>query len=264
MKATGELAKTDRIDAQILAGFAGSAGPKPSVIPGEGFKRSPSLEEETRFSIAGCVRPVGRIQGRLVQVVIRKLDQQLVAPLVAGQEAQPPHVLRPGRGGRLEEPVPDAVRPRLREVLDRTLQERPGHVVSPGARHEVEQIARVAGGVAAHLHPEHGVTKEGLPFPYAQDGHRRLGGARSVAPPQERRVLLRHARHARGDALEELVEGLVKPLEHFHPQAVEGYSGHERSIDRPKPPVAELCYRWGDRCWKSRYPRYVQQLRRMV
>ena len=39
---------------------------------------------------------------------------------------------------------------------------RPGHVVSTGARHEIEQIARVAGGVAAHLHPEHGVTEEGL------------------------------------------------------------------------------------------------------
>src|SRR4028118_850978 len=69
------------------------------------------LEEETRFSVAGGVRPVGGIQGRLVQVVIRKLDQQRVAPLVAGQEAQPPHVLRPGRGGRLEDPVPDGGRP---------------------------------------------------------------------------------------------------------------------------------------------------------
>jgi len=35
MKATGKLAKTDRIDAQILARFAGAVGPKPSVIPGE-------------------------------------------------------------------------------------------------------------------------------------------------------------------------------------------------------------------------------------
>src|SRR4028118_108387 len=109
------------------------------------------LEEEIRFSVSGGVRPVGGIQGRLVQVVIRELDQQRVAPLIAGQEAQPPHVLRPGRGGRLEEPVPDGVRPRPREVLDRTLQERPGHVVSPGARREVEQIARVAGGATARL-----------------------------------------------------------------------------------------------------------------
>jgi len=43
MKATGKLAKTDRIDAQILARFAGAVAPKPSVIPGEGFKRSTSL-----------------------------------------------------------------------------------------------------------------------------------------------------------------------------------------------------------------------------
>jgi hypothetical protein len=35
MKATGKLAKTDRIDAQILARFAGAVDPKPSVIPGE-------------------------------------------------------------------------------------------------------------------------------------------------------------------------------------------------------------------------------------
>jgi hypothetical protein len=35
MKATGKFAKTDRIDAQILARFAGTVGPKPSVIPGE-------------------------------------------------------------------------------------------------------------------------------------------------------------------------------------------------------------------------------------
>jgi transposase len=35
MKATGKLAKTDRIDAQILARFAGAVGPKPSIIPNE-------------------------------------------------------------------------------------------------------------------------------------------------------------------------------------------------------------------------------------
>ena len=35
MKATGKLAKTDRIDPRILAPFACAVGPKPSVIPGE-------------------------------------------------------------------------------------------------------------------------------------------------------------------------------------------------------------------------------------
>lgn len=34
-KATGTLAKTDRIDAEILARFAAAVGPKPSVIPDE-------------------------------------------------------------------------------------------------------------------------------------------------------------------------------------------------------------------------------------
>jgi len=33
MKVTGKLAKTDWIDAQILARFAGAVGTKPSVIP---------------------------------------------------------------------------------------------------------------------------------------------------------------------------------------------------------------------------------------
>jgi hypothetical protein len=32
MKATGKLAKTDRIDAQILARFAGAVGPKPNGL----------------------------------------------------------------------------------------------------------------------------------------------------------------------------------------------------------------------------------------
>src|SRR5215210_1210286 len=135
MKATGRLAKTDRIDT-ILA-LSPSAAEHPTLPvrrrAGASTPRHPCsacpyspkyLEEETRFSVAGGVRPVGGIQGRLVQVVIRKLDQQRMAPRVAGQEAQPPHVLRPGRGGRLEEPVPDGVRPRPREVLDRTLQQR--------------------------------------------------------------------------------------------------------------------------------------------
>jgi len=34
-KATGRLAKTDRIDAEILVRFAGAVGPKPSVLPDE-------------------------------------------------------------------------------------------------------------------------------------------------------------------------------------------------------------------------------------
>jgi transposase len=34
-KATGRLAKTDRIDAEVLACFAGAVGPKPSVVPDE-------------------------------------------------------------------------------------------------------------------------------------------------------------------------------------------------------------------------------------
>src|SRR5215208_7244813 len=113
------------------------------------------------------------------------------------------------------------------------MEQRPCYVAAPGARREVEHVA----GVAIRSRVEYSVTEEGLPFPHPEDGHRRLGGARSVAPPQERRVLLRHTRHARGDALEELVEGLVKPLEHFRPQVVSAYGSHERPVDRPKPPV---------------------------
>src|SRR5215208_125980 len=145
-------------------------------------------------------------------------------------------------------------------MVDDTMEQRPCYVLSPGARREVEHVA----GVAIRSRVEYSVTEEGLPFPHPEDGHRRLGGARSVAPPQERRVLLRHTRHARGDALEELVEGLVEHLEHLHPQVVNAHSGHERPVDRPKPPVTESCYRWGDRCWESRCPCYVQQFCRML
>src|SRR5215213_8292574 len=119
------------------------------------------------------------------------------------------------------------------------MEQRPCYVAAPGARREVEHVA----GLAVRSRVEYGVTKEGLPFPHPEDSYPRLGGARSVAPPQERRVLLRHTRPGRGDALEELVEGLVKLLEHFHPRVVDEYRSHERSIDRLKPPVTELCYR---------------------
>src|SRR5215213_222766 len=128
------------------------------------------------------------------------------------------------------------------------MEQRPCYVLSPGARREVEHVA----DVAIRSRVEYSVTEEGFPFLHPEDGHRRLGGARSVAPSQERRVLLRHARHGRGDALEELVEGLVEALEHLHPRAVAAYGGHERPVDRPKPPVEGSRYGWGDRCGQSR------------
>src|SRR5215216_472603 len=124
-------------------------------------------------------------------------------------------------------------------MVDDTMEQRPCYVLSPGARREVEHVA----DVAIRSRVEYSVTEEGFPFLHPEDGHRRLGGVRSVAPPQERRVLLRHTRHGCGDALEELVEGLVKPLEHFHPQLIARYSSHQRSIDRPKPPVEGSRYR---------------------
>ena len=54
------------------------------VGPTQGLADVHKLEKEARFSVAGGVRPVGGIQGRLVKSAIRKLDQQRVAPLVAG------------------------------------------------------------------------------------------------------------------------------------------------------------------------------------
>src|SRR5919107_6461431 len=116
------------------------------------------------------------------------------------------------------------------------MEQRPCYVAAPGARREVEHVA----GIAVRSRVEYGVTKEGLRLPHTDEGYPRLGGARPVAPPQERRVLFRHTRHGSGDALEELVEGLVKPLERFHPQVVDECSSHERSIESPKPPVEGL------------------------
>ena len=56
-KATGRLAKTDRIDAEILARFAGAVGPKPSVLPDE---------EALTSHLAGHTRQEGQLSAMLI------------------------------------------------------------------------------------------------------------------------------------------------------------------------------------------------------
>lgn len=72
-KATGTLAKTDRIDAEVLARFAAAVGPKPSVIP----------DEEARALQAILVR-----RRQLSGMLVAEKNRLLMAPeAVAGRIA---------------------------------------------------------------------------------------------------------------------------------------------------------------------------------
>jgi transposase len=64
-KATGKLAKTDRIDAEVLARFAAAVGPRPSVIP----------EEEARALQAILVR-----RRQLSGMLVAEKNRFLMAP----------------------------------------------------------------------------------------------------------------------------------------------------------------------------------------
>ncbi len=64
-KATGKLAKTDKIDAEVLARFAGAVGPRPSVLP----------DEETRVLQAILTR-----RRQLVEMIVAEKNRLLMAP----------------------------------------------------------------------------------------------------------------------------------------------------------------------------------------
>ena len=77
--------------------------------PSDGFHLLP--RPKARFTVAHAVRPVGDVIGRIVQVTIRELDQQSVAPPSAIEKPQTSQIARPRRGGRLDKPVPDDLSP---------------------------------------------------------------------------------------------------------------------------------------------------------
>lgn len=64
-KATGRLAKTDRIDAEVLALFAGAVGPRPSVMP----------DEEARFLQAILAR-----RRQLLEMLVAEKNRLQMAP----------------------------------------------------------------------------------------------------------------------------------------------------------------------------------------
>jgi transposase len=82
-KATGRLAKTDRIDAQILARFAGAVGPKPSVIPDEEVLTLQAILARRRQLSAMLVAESNRAQmapealARRIRAHIRWLEKEL-------------------------------------------------------------------------------------------------------------------------------------------------------------------------------------------
>jgi transposase len=94
-KATGRLAKTDRIDAEVLARFAGAVAPRPSVLP----------DEETRALQAILVR-----RRQLLEMVVAEKNRLQMAP-----EAVPRRVAAHVRWlekelGRVDRELDEAVR----------------------------------------------------------------------------------------------------------------------------------------------------------
>jgi transposase len=89
-KSIGQLAKTDRLDAHLLARFAEAVRPEPSVLPNEGEQQLAALvnrrrqllemqvAEQNRLSTAPKqVRPLIREHLDWLKAAIRKLDQEL-------------------------------------------------------------------------------------------------------------------------------------------------------------------------------------------
>lgn len=60
-KATGRLAKTDRIDAEILARFASAVGPKPSVVPDEEMRALQAILARRRQLLSMLVAEKNRL-----------------------------------------------------------------------------------------------------------------------------------------------------------------------------------------------------------
>src|SRR5215211_1343250 len=183
--------------------MADLASPLPDTI-------SASLSEpEACFAVAERQRPVGEVACRLAQAAVREFDQQFVASTPAVEEAQPPQVGRPWRGGRLCEPVPYYLYAHLPERAHRTAEQGQHDVPTPRKRRQVEYVAILT--VKSGL--EYGVAEQPPPRSHPEHRYRCLGGARPVTPAQERRILLGQAWHHRRDPLEQVVEGVVERVE---------------------------------------------------
>src|SRR5829696_3407583 len=82
-KATGRLAKTDRIDAEILARFAGAVGPKPSVLPDEEARVLQDILLRRRQLLEMMVAEKNRLQmaseavARRIAAHVRWLEKEL-------------------------------------------------------------------------------------------------------------------------------------------------------------------------------------------
>src|ERR687896_1382870 len=204
---------------------------------------SASLSDpEACFAVAERQRPVDEVARRLAQAGICELGQQLVASSPAVEEAQTPQVGGPWRSGRLNEPVPYYLNAHPPKGTYRLAEQGPYDILTPRKRRQIQYVAvlTVGGGtkhgVAEHLpsrsHPEH--------------RYRCLGGTGTITPAQERRILLGRAGHHRGDPLEQVVEGIVEPVEHLGFAAASEVADR-RLVHRPQAPVQQNPQRPGDR-----------------
>jgi transposase len=82
-KATGRLAKTDRIDAEILARFAGAVGPSPSILPDEEAQTLQAILARRRQLSAMLVAETNRAQmapealAKRIRAHVRWLEKEL-------------------------------------------------------------------------------------------------------------------------------------------------------------------------------------------
>jgi transposase len=82
-KAAGRLAKTDRIDAQVLARFAGAVGPRPSVLPDEEARVLQDILLRRRQLLEMMVAEKNRLQmaseavARRIAAHVRWLEKEL-------------------------------------------------------------------------------------------------------------------------------------------------------------------------------------------
>jgi transposase len=82
-KAAGRLAKTDRIDAQVLARFAGAVGPRPSVLPDEEARVLQDILVRRRQLLEMIVAEKNRLQmaseavARRIAAHLRWLEKEL-------------------------------------------------------------------------------------------------------------------------------------------------------------------------------------------
>ncbi len=82
-KATGKLAKTDKIDAEVLARFAGAVGPRPSVLPDEEARALQAVLTRRRQLVSMLVAEKNRLPmapeavARRIRAHVRWLEKEL-------------------------------------------------------------------------------------------------------------------------------------------------------------------------------------------